>query len=187
MKERKRPWAPWKMALLVLGVIMVVGLTVGILTIPASAAHYDARVDRYTQGLAQMCLVAVIVAYLVQYRRVSRWNDDANASASAAPRIDATGETILAESPSRRVGTLSGLLNGRLIVTPRRIVFFAGSVRELDIELASITATARTRWRVSGKVLDVTLADGTTHRIIVDRFDSFAAQLGPALARARAA
>jgi hypothetical protein len=169
------------MALLVFGIAAVVGITVGMITIPV---HDKERMDRYTEGLGKLCPILFAVGYGIQYRRRRKWDD---ANASATPRTDATGETILAESPSRQVGSTAGLLNGRIILTPRRIVFFAGTVRELDLELASITSTARTRWRASGKVLDLTLADGTVHRLIVDRFDAFAAQLGPVLARARAA
>ena len=169
------------MALLVFGIAALAGLTVELIAIPA---RDEARLDRFNEGLGKLCPIVFAIAYGIQYRRHRKWTD---AHASAAPRADATGEPILAESASRRVGTLSGVFDGRIVVTPRRIVFFAGTVRELDLELASIAATARTRWRASGKVLDLTLADGTVHRLIVDRFDAFTAQLGPALARARAA
>ena len=45
--------------------------------------------------------------------------------------------------------------------------------RHLDIDLSQIRRYARGKYGLNKRVLDVTLADGTTHRLIVDKFEPF--------------
>jgi hypothetical protein len=52
----------------------------------------------------------------------------------------------------------------------------------LSIDLAQIRSVARGKYGVNKKILDVTVADGQTHRLMVDDFDRFAAALREQLA-----
>jgi hypothetical protein len=57
--------------------------------------------------------------------------------------------------------------------------------RTLDLDLGAITQIARGKYGFNKKILDVTMKDGATHRITVDRFDEMVARLreaaGPAV------
>lgn len=52
----------------------------------------------------------------------------------------------------------------------------------LTVELARVRTVARGKYGVNKKVLDVTLDDGTCHRLLVDDFDRFGAALRDQLA-----
>jgi hypothetical protein len=186
----KKRWAPWKVALLAGGAVGVIGVGLLVALIPARAADFDARMDRGTQGLAQLALIVGVVAYLIQYARTRKQ------TAPDVARVDATGEPIVAESTGMWIADGNDVRPGRIDLTPRRIVFhqasartgLAGTVigiltpksgghRALDIELATITRVQRGRFRASGKVLELSLADGRSHRVIVDRYDAFVSHL----------
>lgn len=53
--------------------------------------------------------------------------------------------------------------------------------RTLDLELGAIASIARGKYGFNKKILDVTMRNGTTHRITVDRFDEMVARLRDAL------
>lgn len=102
-------------------------------------------------------------------------------------------------------GLIKGKLNvalGRLELTPRAIVFYERSriwnmfgligaliatrlkgKRALDIELSSVKELTRTKFGFNKKILDVTLTDGTVHRVMVDKFDDFSSRLREQLAQ----
>lgn len=190
MKKAKRPWAPWKVALLALGIVGLVGVGLEVALIPPSAANYDARVDRFTDGLVQLSLTVGVVAYIVQYLRARKW------TAPDEARVDASGEPVLAESPAMWLAAGNEVRPGRIDLTPSRLVFFQASARTglagtmigmltprsrghraLEIELGSIASMQRGRFRASGKVLELALADGTAHRVIVDKYEAFCSHL----------
>jgi hypothetical protein len=191
MKGPKKRWAPWKAALLAGGAVGVIGVALLVALIPARAADFDARMDRGTQGVAQLSLCIAAIAYIVQYLRVRKQ------IAPEVARTDATGEPVLAESSGMWIAGDRDLRPGRIDLTARRIVFYrandrdglAGTMlgllqprngtthRALDIDLASITRVQRGRFRATGKVLELSLADGTSHRVIVDRYDAFVSHL----------
>lgn len=190
MKKAKRPWAPWKVALLAIGIVGIAGLALAIALIPARAADFDARVDRFTDGLARLAPIAGALAYLIQWSRLRK---------RAAPdetRVDATGEAVIAESPAMWIADGKDVRPGRLDLTPTRLVFFQASARTgvvgtmlglltprsrgqraLEIELASIASMQRGRFRVNRNVLELALADGTAHRVIVDKYEAFCSHL----------
>jgi hypothetical protein len=54
--------------------------------------------------------------------------------------------------------------------------------RHLDLELSQIRKYARGKYGLNKRVLDVTLADGAMHRLIIDKFDPFVDGLSQQLA-----
>jgi hypothetical protein len=52
----------------------------------------------------------------------------------------------------------------------------------LDLELSQIRRYGRGKYGLNKRVLDVTLADGTTHRLIIDKFEPFVDCLSQQLA-----
>lgn len=46
-----------------------------------------------------------------------------------------------------------------------------------ELELARIASVARGKFGLNKKILDVTMNDGSTHRLTIDEFDPFAARL----------
>jgi hypothetical protein len=55
--------------------------------------------------------------------------------------------------------------------------------RTLDIELSRIASLARGKHGFNKNILDLTLTDGSTHRLSLDRYDDFTAQLRDQLSR----
>jgi len=100
---------------------------------------------------------------------------------------------------------IRGKLNvqlGRYELTSSRLTFFGKSKafmmfgllgallallskgkRALDIELSQITSIARSKYGFNKKILDVTLADGTVHRLGLDKFEEFTGALRDQLTR----
>lgn len=94
------------------------------------------------------------------------------------------------------------VLPGRFELTPSRIIYYQKSrfwmafgligalvlrgqkgTRAMEIQLHQITSIERTRYGFNKNILDVTLADGTKHRIGIEKFDQFSEQLRAAHAR----
>ncbi len=107
----------------------------------------------------------------------------------------------LATSPG---GLIAGKLNVRLgrvelthhelrVLTPNRFFMMFGLIGmllarrakgklALTVELSHVRTVARGKYGMNKKILDLTLADGATHRIMVDDFDRFGAALREQLA-----
>lgn len=107
---------------------------------------------------------------------------------------------------ARSNGTLiKGKLNvqlGRYELTDSRIIFYGKSKafmmfgalgallamlakgkRALDIELDAVQSVERGKYGLNKKVLDITMADGTVHRLGIDKFDQLSAVLRDQLSR----
>lgn len=86
---------------------------------------------------------------------------------------------------------------GRFELTSSRIIFYKRSnfwmmfgalgmllsrgtsgKRALDLELSQIASAVRSKHGFNKNVLEVTMSDGTTHRLSVDKYDAFVAPLG---------
>jgi hypothetical protein len=130
------------------------------------------------------------------------------AGTAGAERRRMNNQALVVLDPvlARSNGTLiKGKLNvqlGRYELTANRLTFFGKSraymmfgllgallallakgKRALDLELSQITAIARGKYGLNKKILDVTMADGTVHRLGLDKFDDLSAQLRDQLAR----
>lgn len=123
-------------------------------------------------------------------------------SSSSSLALTPTAEPVLATSNG---GLIKGKMNvvfGRVELTARAVVFHQRSrlwmmfgllgallsmrsrgKRALELELTAISQLARGKYGLNKKILDVTMADGSTHRLMVDKYDDFTAQLRDQLAR----
>lgn len=54
---------------------------------------------------------------------------------------------------------------------------YTSGKRTLEIELAKVSTLARGKHGFNKNILDITMADGAKHRLSLDRFDEFTAQL----------
>lgn len=90
-------------------------------------------------------------------------------------RMELTGSAIVFYQRNR-LWYLFGLL-GALIAAR------TNGKRALTIELATIGEVARGKYGLNKKVLDVKLTDGSEHRLMLDKYDDFVAQLRDQLAR----
>ena len=76
-------------------------------------------------------------------------------------------------------------MNLQVVETIRVSMLFARRAKgklALSIDLAQIRSVARGKYGANKKILDVTVADGQTHRLMVDDFDRFGAALREQLA-----
>ena len=175
---RSRPWAVWKIVLLVFVGGAVAG---GIISAIAFGDSADSeRAGRAVGGA--LFFVAVAAGFLQAWRR-RRW-DEAVAKADVGEEIVATttGQRVIDGRPHR----------GRLDLTATRIVFyrasrydgwlgelltvFAGAgrrYRAIDLPLADIASTARTVFRAVQNGLEITMVDGTVHRFTLDLYPVF--------------
>ncbi|MBE7452440.1 MAG: hypothetical protein HS111_27230 [Kofleriaceae bacterium] len=113
-----------------------------------------------------------------------------------------TTEPVLATTHGGLFKSKLRMQLGRFELTPQRVVYYqkstlfllfgalgmllsryAAGTRALDLELVRIAAVARGKHGFNKNILDVTMSDGTRHRISLDRFDEFTAQLREQLAR----
>jgi hypothetical protein len=60
---------------------------------------------------------------------------------------------------------------------------YTAGKRTLEIELAKISSAARGKHGFNKNILDVAMSDGAKHRLSLDRFDEFTAQLRDQLGR----
>jgi len=110
-------------------------------------------------------------------------------------------EPVLAKSRGAQIMSKFKAHLGRLELTSTRLVFFraskfwlmfgalgmilgarSGGTRAIDVELSRIAGIARGKHGFNKKVLELTLSDGTTHRLSVDRYDELVARLREQLA-----
>ena len=54
---------------------------------------------------------------------------------------------------------------------------YTSGKRTLEIELSKVTTLARGKYGFNKNILDITMSDGAKHRLSLDRFDEFTAQL----------
>lgn len=111
-------------------------------------------------------------------------------------------DPVLARSNGSHIKGKLNVQLGRLELTSSRIIFYGKSrafmmfgvlgallsllakgTRSLDVELGQVAAVARGKFGFNKKILEVTMLDGTQHRLGVDKLDVFAAQLREQLAR----
>jgi hypothetical protein len=193
--QRKRPWPTWAMTLaFFVGSIIVTAIAVAIIF--PGRGNRERRNDLGHAAGGVLFFATIAVAFGQSYRR-RRWERAARAETLGEPVLTSTtGVRIVDDRPQP----------GRIDLTATRIVFYRasnsdgwwgqligviasgrGHVISLEIPLAAVVSTARTRFRSAGNALDVTMTDGAVHRLALDRFAPFEAQLVPALARVRAA
>ena len=60
---------------------------------------------------------------------------------------------------------------------------FSSGRRALELELSRIAGLARGKHGFNKRILDVTMTDGTSHRLSIDRYDELTAQLREQLGR----
>ena len=60
---------------------------------------------------------------------------------------------------------------------------YTAGKRTLELELGTVASIARGKHGFNKKILDVTMTDGAKHRLSIDRFDEFTAQLREQLGR----
>jgi len=120
-----------------------------------------------------------------------------------------TSTALVASTPAPLATSHGGLIAGKLNVRLGKVELTAGELRvrtvsrayqmfgligmllarrakgtlALTVALPAVTTVARGKYGLNKKILDVTVADGQTHRIIVDDFDRFAGALREQLAR----
>lgn len=109
------------------------------------------------------------------------------------PPLATTNGGLIAGKLNVRLGRLELTAHELRVMTPSRFFMMFGLIGmllarrakgklALSIDLAQIRSVARGKYGVNKKILDVTVADGQTHRLMVDDFDRFAAALREQLA-----
>jgi hypothetical protein len=174
----KRPWAIWKVVLLVfVGGCVAIGIITGIVI---SDGARRADINSASGGALFFVMVA---AAMVQAWRLRRYDE-------AAAQAD-VGESIVATTSGQRI--VDGRAHrGRLDLTATRILFYRATryngvlgdliallgstsrrYRSLDLTLAEIASTKRSEFRSVLNGLDVTMADGSEHRFTLDLYPVF--------------
>jgi hypothetical protein len=113
-----------------------------------------------------------------------------------------TSEPVLASSHGGLFKSKFRMHLGRFELTSNRITYYQKSTlwlmfgalgmilsrytagkRALDIDLGRIATLARGKYGFNKKILDITMADGTSHRLTIDRYEEFTNQLREQIAR----
>src|SRR5262249_42290420 len=124
--------------------------------------------------------------------------------AMSEPNVNAitTTEPVLFESNGGRFQGKLRMFPGRFELTAARIVFYQRSIwwqmfgligvllgrrsagkPALDMEPTAIASPARGKFGLNKKILDLTLTDGSTVRLMIDTYDDFTARLREELAK----
>jgi hypothetical protein len=180
--------------------VVSVGLLIAaaIVVVVLFPGHANAERRRsISHAMGGVWIFVIVAIVLVQSRRVRRWD--------ATARTTDLGEPLLSSTTGARL--VDGRAQpGRVDLTATRILFYRasksdgmwgqlvgmiaagrGRERSLELRLADVASTARTQFRTARNGLDVTMTDGTVHKLALDRYGPFEAALVPQLARVRAA
>lgn len=110
-----------------------------------------------------------------------------------APPLARTNGGLIAGKLNVRLGKVELTARELRVMTPSRFFMMFGLIGmllarrskgklALSIDLARVRSVARGKYGVNKKILDITVDDGQTHRIMVDDFEAFADALRGQLA-----